>query len=100
MTAGASIEGNVLNVENTYVGDKIVLIATTEREITTTIELDVIDKIEANISLAWSNNESSGFEQVTTTNNTFSLVPNLPEGSTVWNPPLLNLHTLLPVQSP
>ncbi len=71
-------ENNTLKIENDFAGDEVKLVATTEKGITTTIVLPVIDKIEDKISLAFSYSQNQNFAEINETNNQFNIVPNIP----------------------
>ncbi len=73
------LEGNTLTVGNSFpVGQEVKLVATTERGVSTTITLPVIDKIEDEINFQFSYSQNSSFEDITSDNNSFNIVPNIP----------------------
>ncbi len=79
-TLPASIEGNILTLDQTFPQDvaSIILVATTERGVTCNIELPVIDRLEEDLTMSWSyNRDNQAYELITETNNTFNIVPNL-----------------------
>lgn len=75
--AGLSLINNSLSVGNEFIGDNISLIATTEKDVQTTITLPVLDKIENEVNLGFSYSKSTAFEQITEENNSFNIVPNV-----------------------
>ena len=76
------LNGNVLHIADTFVGDgeenTLTLIAKTEKEVQTEITLPVVRKIEAEVTLGFSYSQNSAFEDVTSENNEFNIVPNIP----------------------
>lgn len=76
-TIGASIDGNILTISDEYTQNEIILKATTEKGITTLINLPVIDKIEADVSFEWSYSENSEFQQIDP-KQSYTIVPNVP----------------------
>lgn len=75
--AGLSLINNSLSIGNEFIGDNISLLATTEKDVQTTITLPVLDKIENEINLSYSYSKSTAFEQITNENNSVSIVPNV-----------------------
>lgn len=75
---GAQIEGTNLIIDEGYSQNTITLTATTEKNISATVVLPVIDPIEDELSLSWSYSLSSQFEPITEDNNLFNIVPNEP----------------------
>ena len=75
---GAQIEGTNLIIDEGYSQNTITLTATTEKNISATVVLPVIDPIEDQLSLSWSYSLSSQFEPITEDNNLFNIVPNEP----------------------
>lgn len=73
----ASIEGNVLYINEDYEGDTILLIPTTEKGVTTEepIVLPVINKIGEKLELSWSYSEATGFNEINEEYNTFLITP-------------------------
>ncbi len=76
------LNGNILHIADTFVGDgeenTLTLIAKTEKEVQTEITLPVVRKIEAEVTLGFSYSQNSAFEDVTSENNEFNIVPNIP----------------------
>ncbi len=83
---GLTLEGANLTISDDFKGEvdktlnleTIKLIATTEKGVKTEIVLPVLNKIDENIELQYSNSKSSGFNNVTEENNVFDIVPNIP----------------------
>lgn len=75
---GATLNGNSLNIDNNCVADNISLLATTEKGVETIINLPVLDKIDQTPNLSFSYSKNASFEKIEEENNTFSIVPNVP----------------------
>ena len=77
--AGANLNGNVLTIEESFVGDYIRLKAKDLNGVVNVlpIEVPVLDKIEETVGLKWSYSQNSSFETITEMFNNFVIVPNL-----------------------
>ena len=75
--AGLSLIENSLSIGNEFIGDNVSLLATTEKDVQTTITLPVLDKIESEINMGFSYSKSTAFQQISQETNTFNIVPNV-----------------------
>ena len=73
----ASIEGNILTLDQSFPKDvnTITLIATTERGVSCPVVLNVIDRLEQELAMSWSYEETQSYQLITEDNNTFVLMP-------------------------
>lgn len=78
MAGGLTLDGTTLTVEDTFVGNEVILDATTEKGVSTKITLPVVDKIESEVKLAFSYSQNSSFDEINEENNIFNIVPNIP----------------------
>lgn len=91
---GLSINGNILSIDRSFNQNEITLVATTEKGVSVEIILPVIDAIQdesATLNLYWSYSNNTDFQKITgkrdesqpdyVANNTFNIVPNLPNDS-------------------
>lgn len=78
MAGGLTLNGTTLTVEDTFVGNEVILDATTEKGVSTKITLPVVDKIESEVKLAFSYSQNSSFDEINEENNIFNIVPNIP----------------------
>ncbi len=75
---GLTLEGNSIFVDDEFGGEEVDLVATTEKGVTANIKLPVINKIEKDITLAFSYSQNTSFEEINEDNNEFNIVPNIP----------------------
>ena len=77
-TQNATIDNNILTIEQSYSQESIFVVATTEKGVTCTLELPVIDKLEDDLTLSWSySRDNQEYEAITEEDNTFTIVPNV-----------------------
>ncbi len=78
-TSLARIENGKLTINSNYSDDTITLTATNSNGVYCNIVLDVVDKLENNLQLYWTNNQATqAFQLLTTDDNPFTIVPNIP----------------------
>jgi len=85
-----SLDGTSLSIGDGFIGDNISLKATTEKDVTTIITLPVLDKIDEAPLMSFSYSKNTTFEEIDETNNSFNIVPNVPDDEKYQGYVLLN----------